>query len=156
MKITILAIGHKMPSWVEAGVKAYQSRFPPDVRISLKAIATARRTATNTAHQCLQQESSRLLKSIPQSSRVIALDVKGTSWSTEELAQKMAHWKLESPDVTFLIGGPDGLSQDCLDRAQERWSLSALTFPHALARIILLEQLYRAWSILAGHPYHRE
>ena len=94
-------------------------------------------------------------KTLPEGDRVIALDVRGSAWSTEQLAEELSDWQMAGTNVSLLIGGPDGLSRDCLQRARQRWSLSALTLPHPLVRVVLAEQLYRAWTITAGHPYHR-
>ena len=109
----------------------------------------------NSAEQLKQQEGERLLAAVPKNSQVWALDCGGSHWSTEQLSEKLTDWLQSGQDITLLIGGPDGLSGDCLRRADLRWSLSALTLPHALVRVVLAEQLYRAWTIISGHPYHR-
>ena len=103
----------------------------------------------------MREEGERILAAIPDNHHVVALDVKGKAWSTEQLAQQLAHWQADGRDVSLLVGGPDGLTDDCLQRANQRWSLSALTFPHPLVRIVMAEQLYRAWAVLQNHPYHR-
>jgi 23S rRNA (pseudouridine1915-N3)-methyltransferase len=103
-----------------------------------------------------QEEGARLLEALEPRDRVISLSVEGKRWSTPELAERLGQWRHEARDTAFLIGGPDGLDQACLDKAETAWSLSPLTLPHALVRVVLAEQLYRAWSILSGHPYHRE
>ncbi len=152
MQITILAVGKKMPSWVEMGVATYQQRLPREYRLRLLEIAQSR---DNEASKRVQAEGKQLLAKVGADDLVIALNVIGKSWSTEKLAENLQEWQSDSRRLSVLIGGPDGLSDDCLQRAQLQWSLSALTLPHPLVRVILLEQLYRAHSILINHPYHR-
>lgn len=156
MKITIVAIGQKMPAWVEQGYKEYASRFRGNVSLSLKEIAAPRRTANSVIERIKQDEAQRLLAAVPGASVIVALDEHGKSINTKELATKLNGWIEQSQDIAILIGGPDGLANECLQQAQQRWSLSALTFPHPLVRVILAEQLYRAWSLTQNHPYHRE
>ena len=155
MKIHIIAVGQRMPAWVEQGYLEYAKRLPNENRLLLKEIAPAKRGKNTDISRVLQDEGERMLSAIPRDSHVIALDVKGRSWTTEQLAEQMADWQSSGRDVVLLIGGPDGLSDNCLARASESWSLSALTYPHPLVRVIVAEQLYRAWSILHRHPYHR-
>lgn len=144
-----------MPPWVTEGFRTYAERMRPPLSIDLQEIpAEARRRGSDLARIC-RDEGRRMLAGIGEGDRVIALDVQGRSWSTEALADRIADWMQEGRDVSFLIGGPEGLSAECLARADHRWSLSMLTFPHPLVRVILAEQLYRAWTVVQGHPYHR-
>lgn len=152
-----------MPDWVEQGFAEYVKRLPPECTLELIEIEPARRgksrgkAAGSVAlrDRLRADEGDRLLKAIPADALVVALDVSGRSWSTEQLADRLRDWMASGRDIALLVGGADGLSADCLARADLRWSLSPLTFPHPLVRVMLAEQIYRAWSILAGHPYHR-
>ncbi len=156
MKITIIAVGKHMPDWVTAGVNDYLQRFASQLRCDIIEITPAKRSKNATAAQYKQQEAELILAKIPAANYVIALDVKGTSWDTPQLAKQVEKWMLNACDVSLIIGGPDGLDERCLQRANARWSLSDLTLPHPLVRVVLVEQLYRAWSLLNNHPYHRE
>jgi len=144
-----------MPSWVEAGSHEYSKRMPPELRIETIEIALGARGKNQPASKAIEKESQALLKAIAPQDFVVALDVIGRSLSTEQLASKLADWQMDGRDICLVIGGPDGLSKECLARADMRWSLSDLTLPHPLVRIVLMEQMYRAWSINANHPYHR-
>jgi 23S rRNA (pseudouridine1915-N3)-methyltransferase len=155
MKLKLLAVGTRMPSWVEAGCNEYGKRMPPELRIETIEIALGARGKNQPASKAIEKESQALLKAIGAQDFVVALDVIGRSLSTEQLATKLADWQMNGRDVCLIIGGPDGLSKACLDRADMRWSLSDLTLPHPLVRIVLMEQMYRAWTINANHPYHR-
>lgn len=155
MKVHLLAVGQRMPAWVEQGYNEYAARLSGNVQLQLKEIAATKRTRNSVVDQLKQQEGQRLTAAIPDGSRVIALDEHGKNISTKQFADKMQDWLQLNQDVSLLVGGPDGLSADCLSRADERWSLSPLTFPHPLVRIIIAEQVYRAWSIINNHPYHR-
>ena len=155
MKIRILAVGQKMPAWVEAGVDEYLKRLPADFRVSIEEVALGSKSAGADVKKAQALESQALLARLTGKEKVIALDVQGKSWSSETLARQAEGWRMEGRDLALLIGGPDGLSADCLARAEQRWSLSALTLPHPLVRVLLAEQLYRAWTLMSGHPYHR-
>ncbi|SFC03132.1 23S rRNA (pseudouridine1915-N3)-methyltransferase [Marinospirillum celere] len=155
MKIRILAVGQKMPAWVEEGVNEYLKRLPPEFKVVFEETPLGQRKAGKDLKKALAKESEALLSKIKDKDKVIALDVKGKSWSSEDLAAQAEDWRMDGRDLVLLIGGPDGLSRDCLARAEQRWSLSALTLPHPLVRVLLAEQLYRAWTLLSGHPYHR-
>lgn len=155
MKVKVLSVGTKMPAWVQEGVAEYQKRLIADMDFALVEIPMAKRTKNSNIDQCRQKESAALLAAIPAADYVVALDVSGKSFSTENLAEKIADFRQRGDNLTLLIGGPDGLSSECLARASERWSLSALTFPHPIVRVLLTEQFYRAVSIIKGHPYHR-
>ncbi len=155
MKINLVAVGTKMPGWVTQGFEEYSKRLPRECQLQLLEITPARRGKNAQPEQWKKDEASRILAAIPDSHHVIALEVGGKSWSTEALAGHMQDWLSDGRDITLLVGGPDGLDQSCLQRAGQTWSLSDLTLPHPLVRIVLAEQLYRAWTILQNHPYHR-
>lgn len=155
MKLKLLAVGTKMPNWVESGCSEYSKRMPPELRIETIEIALGTRGKNQPASKAIEKESQALLKVIGEQDFVVALDVIGRSLSTEKLATMLADWQMNGRDICLVIGGPDGLSEQCLARADMRWSLSELTLPHPLVRIVLMEQLYRAWTINANHPYHR-
>jgi 23S rRNA (pseudouridine1915-N3)-methyltransferase len=144
-----------MPDWVQAGIGEYQKRFGPDVNLQWKEIALGNRGKNADIARAMAGEGEQMLAAIGKGDRVVALDVLGKSWSTPQLAQELAQWQQGGQGISLLVGGPDGLSPECLARADQRWSLSALTLPHPLVRILLAEQLYRAWSINHNHPYHR-
>jgi 23S rRNA (pseudouridine1915-N3)-methyltransferase len=155
VRVRILAVGQKMPAWVEQGVSEYLRRLPADFRVEFEEIPLGARRPGSDLKKALTQESDALLARLKGKEKVIALDVLGKPWSSEQLAAQAADWRMGGRDVALLIGGPDGLSEACLQKAEQRWSLSALTLPHPLVRVLLAEQLYRAWTLLSGHPYHR-
>jgi 23S rRNA (pseudouridine1915-N3)-methyltransferase len=155
MRLHLIAVGTRMPAWVTQGYAEFTQRLPPDCALQLTEIPAGKRGKNADIARVLAQEGERMLAALPKEARAIALDVKGTPWSTEQLAQQLADWRREGRDVALLVGGPEGLAPACLARAGQRWSLSALTLPHPLVRIVIAEQIYRAWSILAHHPYHR-
>lgn len=156
MRLQIIAVGKKMPEWVEVAYQEYLKRFPRDFKITLIEISPANRTGTQkNVDQLKDREGQEILKYIEANSLTIALEVGGQPWSSEEFATKLVNFTDGGQKVNFLIGGPDGLSSSCLRRAQYQFSLSSLTFPHALVRVLLIEQLYRAFTILRHHPYHR-
>lgn len=155
MRLSIFAVGTRMPDWVAAGCTEYGKRMPPELRIKTIEIALGTRVKSQSSSKAIETESRAILKAIGEKDFVVALDVFGKSMSTTLLASNLAKWQMDGHDVSLLIGGPDGLSADCLDRANMHWSLSDLTLPHPLVRILLMEQLYRAWTINANHPYHR-
>lgn len=155
MRIQLVAIGNKMPAWVNAGFDEYAKRFPASCSLELKEIPAEKRSKQSDIQRITDLEGEKLLAQTKSSNRIIALDVKGEMWSTEKLAQHLKQWHFEGRHIDLLVGGPDGLSKSCLQKAETHWSLSPLTLPHPLVRIILAEQLYRALMILQGHPYHR-
>ena len=155
MYIRMIAVGTKMPRWVEQGIDEYVKRLPPELKFELREIPLGKRGKGADIQRAIHAEGQLMLAAIGQHDRVIALDVKGKPWSTEQLAVELQHWQREGDNISLLVGGPDGLAPDCLQRAQQRWSLSALTLPHPIVRVILAEQLYRAWTINTNHPYHR-
>lgn len=155
MRILLLAVGQKMPAWVEQGYREFAQRMPAEARLELKEIAPGKRGKNADIQRIVEDEGQRLMAAIPKSAHIVVLDVKGKSYSTEQLAERMNDWMHSGQDICLLVGGPEGLSEECRAMAHEKWSLSALTFPHPLVRVILAEQLYRAWSVLRNHPYHR-
>ena len=155
MRIHLIAVGQKMPAWVEQGYKEYAQRLPAEARLELKEIAPGKRSKNADIKRILLDEGQRIQAAIPKNSRIVALDVKGKPWSTEQLADRLGDWMQSGQDIALLVGGPEGLHEDCIAMADERWSLSPLTFPHPLVRIITAEQIYRAWTVLRNHPYHR-
>lgn len=156
MKLKILAVGQKMPAWVTTAYQEYAKRMPRECSLQLVEIAPAKRTKQSNLGKVVEDEGKRLLAAIKDSDYVLALEVKGKMWSTEDLAKQLASWQGVYTDIVLIIGGPDGLSEACLKRANQQWCLSALTFPHPLVRVVLAEQLYRGWSLMNNHPYHRE
>jgi 23S rRNA (pseudouridine1915-N3)-methyltransferase len=155
MRIYIIALGDRMPEWVTQGYQEYVKRLGSQLPVELIEVSPEKRGKNADIPRILHKEAQRLRSHIPANSIVIALDVKGKSCSTEELATYLAQWRQSGSHVCFLIGGPEGMPQDMLEMADMRLSFSALTFPHPLVRIILAEQLYRAYSILNNHPYHK-
>jgi 23S rRNA (pseudouridine1915-N3)-methyltransferase len=145
-----------MEAWVNEGYQEFARRMPQECALRLKEIPAVKRGKNADIPRILQQEGERMLGAIPSGARVIALDVDGRQWSTAQLAQQLEQWLPAGQDVALLVGGPEGLAPQCLERAQQRWSLSALTLPHPLVRVVVAEQLYRAWTIIKGHPYHRQ
>lgn len=155
MRIRLLAVGERMPAWIRAGFEDYSARFPREWRFELVEIATAPRGNNANIAKLKEAEAAKIAKALPRGAQLIALDERGESWSTLDLARNIEGAQREGQELYFLIGGPDGLAPELLARAQRRWSLSRLTLPHALVRVLVAEQLYRAWSVLANHPYHR-
>lgn len=153
MRITVHSVAGKMPGWVDAGVQEYSKRLPGQLKLNWRSVPLARRGAD--PRQLRQREGDALLKGVHKGAVRVALERSGRAWSTQDLARRLDAWMLEGRDVAFLVGGPEGLSEACLAAAAQRWSLGPLTLPHALVRIVLAEQLYRAWTIAIGHPYHR-
>ncbi|OGO91466.1 MAG: 23S rRNA (pseudouridine(1915)-N(3))-methyltransferase RlmH [Coxiella sp. RIFCSPHIGHO2_12_FULL_42_15] len=155
MKINLLAIGTKMPPWVSEGYAEYAKRLPKEFSLQLIEISAQKRSKSANIKQLLAIESEQLLATVPSHSVIITLDRLGKSLSTEQFAQKLWQFHQLSQDVSLLIGGPEGISPTVIQKANESWSLSALTLPHPVVRIVIAEQIYRAWSILSHHPYHR-
>ena|ERR1700733_10275497 len=155
MRIRLLTITHKSPSWIQIGYEEYAKRLPASCALELIEIPAEKRTANADLKRIAAREGEKMLAAIKADHLVIALDIKGKLWSTEELAQQLANWQQGGRHVDLLVGGPEGLAPACLEKAELRWSLSPLTFPHILVRLIVAEQIYRAWSLLNHHPYHR-
>jgi len=155
MKIRILTITHKSPTWIQEGYEDYAKRLPPTCALEVVEIPAEKRTAHADLKRLTEREGEKMLAAIKPNHRVIALEVKGKLWSTEQLAEQLSNWQQEGRNIDLLVGGPEGLSFLCLQKAEQSWSLSPLTFPHILVRLLVAEQIYRAWSILNQHPYHR-
>ena len=155
MRIHLLAAGTRMPAWVDAGFEDYAARMPPECRLLLKEIPLGASRSGGDAKKAMLEEGERMLAAVPAGANLMALEVRGKALSTEELAKQLNQWLQDGRDQVLMIGGPDGLAPDCLAKASFKWSLSPLTLPHGLVRVVVAEQLYRAWSILKNHPYHR-
>jgi 23S rRNA (pseudouridine1915-N3)-methyltransferase len=155
MKLVVVAVGQRVPDWAQTAWDTYAKRFPPELRVELRAVKTAPRTAT-TLEGLFAAERQRIEAAIPKGAHVVALDEHGIALTTMALASRLKAWQLQGGDVALVIGGPDGLDPGLKRAAHERIRLSDLTLPHAMVRVLLVEQLYRAWSINANHPYHRE
>ena len=155
MKLLIAAVGQRMPDWAQTAYDDYAKRFPPDCRVEIKTVKTEPR-GSKTLETLLAAERARIEAVLPKGARVVVLDERGTALTTVALAQALREWQQAGDDVALVIGGPDGLDPAFKAAAHRRIRLSDLTLPHALARVLLIEQLYRAWSVNAHHPYHRE
>lgn len=155
MLIHLIAVGTRMPDWIEAGFQEYAKRMPPESKVKLLEIAAGKRGKNSDIKRLTQQEGEKMLAAIPKGAKVVVLDVLGKAISTEALAEELKNWQSSGQDIAILIGGPEGLAPDCLNVAEHKISLSKLTLPHPLVRVVLAEQLYRASTILKGHPYHK-
>ena len=156
MHIQIIAVGQKMPAWVDQAYEDYARRLPRQQAVTLSAIATASRKSGQNVERLQQQEADKIRARIKPDSLTIALDEHGQQWSTRQWAQHFDDWQHDQSQVNFIIGGPDGLAPELLSQAQHNIALGKMTMPHGLVRVVLIEQLYRAWSVLQNHPYHRE
>ena len=156
LRLSLITASNRQPAWVDAGADDYAKRLRGRCTLEIKVVPLARRTATAPAERAIQDEGKRMLAAVPAGAHVVALLETGKPWSTKELARKLEGWMQLGAPVALLVGGPDGLSLECAARANERWSLSNLTLPHGLVRVVVAEALYRAWSLLENHPYHRE
>jgi 23S rRNA (pseudouridine1915-N3)-methyltransferase len=156
LRLSLITASNRQPEWVDEGADDYAKRLRGRCTLEIKAVPLARRTASTPAERAVQEEGKRMLAAIPAGAHVVALLETGKPWSTKELARKLDGWMQLGAPVALLVGGPDGLSPECVARANERWSLSSLTLPHGLVRVVVAEALYRAWSLLENHPYHRE
>jgi 23S rRNA (pseudouridine1915-N3)-methyltransferase len=155
MKLWVVAVGQRMPDWAQTACDDYVKRFGPDLRLEVKTVKTEPR-GSKTRETLLSAERQRIEAAIPRGARVVAMDERGSTFTTQALAQQLTQWQSMGDDVAFVIGGPDGLCPEFRAAAAARIRLSDMTLPHAMARVLLVEQLYRAWSILTNHPYHRE
>lgn len=155
MRLKLICVGQKMPDWVSQGFSDYARRMPPELAIELTEIPMAHRGKNPDIPRLMKREGEAVLGAVGARDRVVALEVGGRSWSTEKLASQLEDWQQGGQDISFLVGGPDGLDEACRQRADQLWSLSDLTLPHPLVRILLAEQLYRAWTVTRNHPYHR-
>jgi 23S rRNA (pseudouridine1915-N3)-methyltransferase len=155
LRLSLITASNRQPEWVDAGADDYAQRLRGRCTLEIKTVPLARRTATMPAERAMADEGERLLAQVPAGAHVVALLETGKPWGTKDLAKKLEGWMQRGGPVAFLVGGPDGLSPACVARADERWSLSNLTLPHGLVRVVAAEALYRAWSLLENHPYHR-
>ena len=155
MRLTLFAIGQRRPRWEQQGFENYACRLPNECKLDLVEIPAAKRPKQGNADRAITEEGDRLLAAVPKGGLTIALDEHGEAWTTEALAANLRDWMQHQSKVALMIGGADGLAAACLQRAHRSWSLSPLTLPHGLVRILVAEQVYRAWSILKNHPYHR-
>ncbi|MHA7841528.1 MAG: 23S rRNA (pseudouridine(1915)-N(3))-methyltransferase RlmH [Gammaproteobacteria bacterium] len=155
MKAQLVAVGTQMPRWITEGWQTYTKRLPPHFAFTCQEIPLHKRTKGADIQRFMSQEGEAMAKAIASHHRIVALAIDGSPWDTPTLAQRITQWQQQYRGVSFLVGGPEGLASDCIKIAHEQWSLSPLTLPHPLVRIILAEQWYRAWSIIAHHPYHR-
>lgn len=156
MRLVLAAVGQRQPDWAEAGYAEFAKRFPPELRLELKAVKAEPRSTGKTPAQMMAAEAQRLEAAVPRGARRVVLDEQGTRHTSQALATRLRAWADDGRDVVFFIGGPDGLDPQLKASADETWRLSDLTLPHAMVRVLLAEALYRAWSLNAGHPYHRE
>ena len=156
LRLSLITASNRQPDWVDEGAEDFAKRLRGRCTLEIKAVPLARRTATAPAERAIQDEGRRMLAAVPPGAHIVALLETGKPWSTKELARKLEGWMQLGAPVALLVGGPDGLSPECISRANERWSLSNLTLPHGLVRVVVAEALYRAWSLLENHPYHRE
>jgi len=156
MKIQIIAVGTKMPSWVESGLQEYLRRFPRDCTVEVVEVMAGKRGKNADIKRILQKEGELTLAAVPKGNRIVTLEVEGKPWTTPQLAINLEKWQVDARNVSLLIGGPEGLAPECIRASEQRWSLSPLTLPHPMVRVIVAEALYRAWSINNNHPYHRE
>ena len=156
MHIRLIAVGDRQPAWVDDAFRIYTGRFPPQWKFRTDVIATARRTRTGDSSRAIALEGEAILGKLSNSEQVVLLDEKGRQLTSKSLAERLSAWQTDGRNLAFVIGGPDGVSDACRNRADFTWSLSDLTLPHGLARVLFAEQVYRAWSLSSGHPYHRE
>ena len=156
MKLQLVAVGTKMPAWVTTGFQEYQRRFPRDLPLELIEISAGKRGKNADIERILQREGEQMLAAVSKSACIVTLDIPGRPWTTPQLATELERWQMDGRDVAILIGGPEGLSPACKAAAEQSWSLSTLTLPHPLVRVLAAESLYRAWSVNNNHPYHRE
>jgi len=150
----LLAVGNRMPDWVGRGFEEYARRLPQPWSIELHEIAPGNRRSGDNA-RAVNEEGERMLKAIPENATVVMLDILGKAYSSEALARRFGVWRQQAPALALLVGGPQGLAPSCRERARESWSLGPLTLPHPLVRVVLAEQIYRVWSVIHHHPYHR-
>ena len=155
MRLRVVAVGQRVPAWASAAWDDYAKRFPPELKLELTAIKTEPRSGGKTAAQLMAAERQRIESALPPGTHIVVLDERGTALTTPALAARLTQWQGQGGDVALLIGGPDGLDPGLRQAAHERIRLSDLTLPHAMVRVLLVEQLYRAWSLNVGHPYHR-
>ncbi len=156
MQIHLISVGHRMPAWVQQGYQEYAGRLPRECELLLKEIVPGKRGKNSDIQRILRDEGEKMIAAIPDRSHVVTLDIPGKPWTTRQLADCLQNWQENQRLVSLLIGGPEGLPEAVKLQAKQSWSLSNMTLPHPLVRVVVAEQLYRAWSILHNHPYHRE
>ncbi|UAW99170.1 23S rRNA (pseudouridine(1915)-N(3))-methyltransferase RlmH [Halopseudomonas nanhaiensis] len=155
MRIRLVSVASRMPRWVEEGYQEYAKRLPADLALDLVEIPLATRGKNADIARLMRREGEQMLAAVQPGDRIVTLEVTGKPWSTEQLAEELERWRLEARNVNLMVGGPEGLADQVAARSDQRWSLSPLTLPHPLVRIVLAEQIYRAWTILNRHPYHK-
>ncbi len=155
MHIRLIAVGDRQPSWVDDAFEAYTARFPREWKFRLDCIPTARRSRKNSSLAARDAEGEHILNKVGAGEQLVLLDERGRQLSSKSLADRLSAWQNDGRDLCFVIGGPDGVPEPVREHSNFTWSLSELTLPHGLARVVLAEQLYRAWSLMSGHPYHR-
>lgn len=155
MRARLIAVGERMPGWVAEGFAEYAKRLSRELRLELVEIKPGTRGKGRDDARAVVDEGATLLAALPRGAHVVALDGRGAAWSSEQLADQLSNWRMAGRELAFLVGGPDGHAREVLQRADQRWSLGPLTLPHMLVRLVVAEQLYRAVTILNGHPYHR-
>ena len=155
MRIRLISVALRMPRWVEQGYQEYAKRMPPDLPVELVEVPLATRGKNADVSRLMRREGEQMLAAVQPGERIVTLEVTGRAWSTETLAEQLEMWRLDARNVNLMVGGPEGLADEVSARSDQRWSLSALTLPHPLVRILLAEQLYRAWTIINRHPYHK-
>lgn len=155
MRLKVVSAGKRLPDWINTGFESYRKRFPRAMRLELVETPLAGKPAGNDPAGARRLEGERMLGALSGSEYLIAMEIEGRAWSTEKLASQLEHWRMSGRDVAFLIGGPEGLWNECREHADQWWSVSPLTLPHPLVRVLVAEQLYRAWTITQNHPYHR-
>ncbi|MCQ4273008.1 MULTISPECIES: 23S rRNA (pseudouridine(1915)-N(3))-methyltransferase RlmH [Pseudomonas] len=155
MRIKLIAVGSRMPRWVEEGWQEYAKRMPAELAVDLVEIPLNTRGKNADVARLIRQEGEAMLAKVQPGERIVTLEVEGKPWSTGQLARELERWRLDSRTVNLMVGGPEGLAPEVCARSEQRWSLSPLTLPHPLVRILVGEQLYRAWTVISGHPYHK-
>jgi 23S rRNA (pseudouridine1915-N3)-methyltransferase len=156
MHIRLIAVGDRQPAWVDDAFATYIARLPREWKFRIDSIATVRRSKNDKSGQAMMAEGEQLLAKLRDDEQVVLLDERGKQMTSQSLAEQLSRWQSDGRDLAFVIGGPDGVSEACKSRANFSWSLSQLTLPHGLARVMFAEQMYRTWSLQMGHPYHRE
>jgi 23S rRNA (pseudouridine1915-N3)-methyltransferase len=155
VRIKLIAVGSKMPRWVEDGWHEYAKRLPSELPLELHEISLKTRGKNVDVARLIRQEGEAMLAKVQPGDRVVTLEMTGRPWSTEQLAAELERWRLDARNINLMVGGPEGLAPEVCARSEQRWSLSPLTLPHPLVRILIGEQIYRAWTLLSGHPYHK-
>jgi len=155
MQINLISVGNRMPGWVQQGYDEYAKRMPKECTLVLKEVMPGKRGKNSDIPRIVRDEGERMINAIPARTHIVTLDIPGKSWTTPELSSAMKRWMESGQNLALMVGGPEGLSDSVRELSNESWSLSRLTFPHPIVRILVAEQLYRAWSLLNNHPYHR-